>query len=62
VDGYGMLFPHEDAQALANIIIKLSTDHSYAAQVALRCQDRAKQFDVNVMAMRYYNIYQDFFR
>ncbi|MBO7635221.1 MAG: glycosyltransferase [Paludibacteraceae bacterium] len=59
VDGYGMLFPHEDAQALANIVIKLSTDRSYATQVALKCQDRAKQFDVNVMARRYNNIYQE---
>lgn len=59
VDGYGLLFPHEDAQALADIILKLSTDCSYASNVAFRCQDRAKQFDVNVMARRYNNIYQE---
>lgn len=62
VDGYGLLFPHEDAQALADIILKLSTDCSYASNVAFRCQDRAKQFDVNVMARRYNNIYQELYR
>ena len=59
VDGYGLLFPHEDAQALADIIIKLSTDCSYASNVAFRCQERAKQFDVNLMAKRYNSIYQE---
>ena len=61
VDGYGLLFPHEDAQALADIIIKLSADGSYAKQVALRCQERAKQFDINVMACKYNIIYQELF-
>ncbi len=59
VDGYGLLFPHEDAQALADIIIKLSTDCSYASNIAFRCQERAKQFDVNVMAKRYNSIYKE---
>lgn len=62
VDGYGLLFPHEDAQALADIIIKLSADESYAKKVALRCQERAKQFDINVMARRYNSIYQEVYR
>ena len=61
VDGFGLLFPHEDAQALADIVVKLSADGAYAKQVALRCQQRAEQFDINGMAYRYNIIYQGLF-
>jgi glycosyltransferase involved in cell wall biosynthesis len=57
VNGYGLLFPHEDAQALSDILLKLSNDHKYAEQVAQKCQERAKQFDISVMANKYNEIY-----
>ena len=61
VEGYGLLFPHEDAQALADIILKLSKDKAYAEQIAKRCQERAKQFDIGVMAQKYNQVYLDLF-
>lgn len=57
VNGYGLLFPHEDAQCLADIIIRLSTDMHYSHHVAARCLERAKQFDINLMAEKYNNLY-----
>ena len=57
VNGYGLLFPHEDAQCLAEIILRLSTDMPYSQYVAARCIERAKQFDINMMAEKYNNLY-----
>ncbi len=62
VNGYGLLFPHEDAHALANIIMRLSKDKVYARQVALKCQERAMQFDFNVMANNYMEVYCQLFK
>ena len=62
VKGYGLLFPHEDAQALSYTLLKLSKDHKFAEQVAQKCQERAKQFDISVMAEKYNLIYQDIYK
>ena len=62
VNGYGVLFPHEDAQALAEIILKLSEDKNFAEQIAIKCQARARQFDINIMANHYNTIYQNLIR
>ena len=51
--GYGVLFPHEDDKALANAILKLSTDKEYRQSVIEKCQQRAKQYDINIMAEKY---------
>ena len=59
VDGYGLLFPHGDAQALADIILKLSEDKVFATLIAQKCQERARQFDINVMAEKYMNVYRE---
>ena len=61
VNGYGLLFPHEDAQALANILLELSSDKTYADNIAVKCQRRAKQFDIGVMAQKYNQVYLDLF-
>jgi glycosyltransferase involved in cell wall biosynthesis len=58
VCGYGLLFPHEDAQALAALIMRLSQDKTYARQIAVNCQARAKQFDIAIMAQEYNSIYK----
>lgn len=59
VDDYGLLFPHENAKALADVILQLSEDKVYAELIALRCQERAKQFDIGLMAVKYMNVYKE---
>lgn len=58
VDGYGVLFPHEDEKKLAEEILEITKDNTYAENIAKRCQERAYQFDIQVMAERYNSIYQ----
>ncbi len=57
--GYGILFPHEDAEALAAIIQRLHDDHEYYCQIANRCYERAKQYDISTMVSRYSDIYRE---
>lgn len=57
VNGYGVLVPHEDHQALADAIKRVAEDSYYAKQIAERCVERAKMFDINVMAERYNELY-----
>lgn len=57
--GYGVLFPHEDDEALADIILQLTTDEEYRQSVIEKCQQRAKQYDINVMAKAYLKVYQE---
>lgn len=61
VDGYGLLFPHEDAQSLADILLKLSKDKAYADRIATKCLERAQQFDITVMAHKYNCVYKELF-
>lgn len=58
VDGYGILFGHEDAQALADAIKKCCEDKVFAQEVARRCQERARMFDIELMAEKYDHEYQ----
>lgn len=57
VSGFGVLFPHEDAHALANAILKVSKDNNYVASVVEKCVSRAMQFDISVMVSRYIDAY-----
>ena len=54
---YGLLFPHGDEKALAEIIVKLHDDKEYYKQVADKCYERACQFDIKTMVEAYSNIY-----
>lgn len=56
-EGYGVLFPHEDAQALACIIERLHTDSAYYHQVADRCLVRAQQYDIRKVVDGYLDVY-----
>ena len=56
--GYGLLFPHEDAEALAKIIQQLHEDRQYYQQIAARCYERAKEFDISKMASAYAEVYR----
>ena len=58
VGGYGVLFPHEDAQTLAGEIRKLCEDDGYCKEVVKRCQERARMFDIGVMVERYMDLYR----
>lgn len=58
-EGYGILFPHEDAEVLASVIKKLAEDREYYDEVAERCYARARQFDIADMVARYNNVYGD---
>ena len=55
--GYGILFPHEDAKALAAIIQRLHDDHEYYCHVATHCYERAKQYDISTMVLQYNAVY-----
>lgn len=57
VNGYGVLVPHEDPEAMAQAIKKLVEDPEYTQSVAKRCQERAAQFDIEVMTERYNELY-----
>lgn len=57
-EGYGILFPHEDAQALAKEIQQLYDDKDYYEQVAAKCYQRAMEFDVVKMVDAYEQVYQ----
>ena len=56
--GYGILFPHEDAKALANEINQLAGNKDYYDNVANRCYNRALEFDINKMVNGYNRVYQ----
>jgi len=57
-EGYGLLFPHEDAAALAGIIQQLHDDQAFYNQTARRCYERARQFDISEMVRRYNEVYE----
>lgn len=58
VDGYGILFPHGDDNALASIIQQLSDDKDYYKQVAAKCWERAQMFDIQKMVDAYNEVYE----
>lgn len=59
VGGHGVLFPHQDAKALANEIKSLCENRNKYNEVSLACQEKAKQYDINIMAKKYNNLYYD---
>ena len=58
VSGYGLLFPHGNAKALAEEIVHLMSDKDYYHQIAERCMQRASQFDIHKTVDGYLRIYQ----
>lgn len=57
VQGAGVLFPEGDAPTLARAIQELCENPELYREVADRCQQRAKQFDISEMANRYSKLY-----
>lgn len=58
VQGAGVLFPEGDDKELAHQIQHLCEHPDDYRMVALKCQERAKQYDISVMAEKYMELYQ----
>lgn len=58
VEGAGILFPHGDYKQLAKEIKELCENPQYYCEVAERCQAKAKQYDIRVMAEKYNELYK----
>ena len=54
----GILFPHGDYKHLAKEIRQLCKNSKYYHEVAEKCKERAKQFDISVMAEKYNETYK----
>lgn len=54
----GILFPIGDEVALAAEIQRLIDDPVHYQKVVSKCQDRARQYDINVMVDKYINVYK----
>lgn len=59
VNGYGLLVKHEDVKDLAEKIQWLIDNPAEATKLAAKCQQRACQYDIKLMAQNYLNLYQD---
>lgn len=58
VGGSGILFAHGDAQDLADKIQHLCEHPDEYQEVATRCQEKARQYDISLTAKRYLALYQ----
>ena len=59
--GAGILFEHENADELARVILRLSEDRDFYNDVASRCYERAKQFDISKTVDGYNRVYHEVF-
>ena len=57
--GYGLLFPHENDKALAEIILRLYQDEEFYNEIASRCYERAKEYDIEKTVKGYLHVYED---
>ena len=53
VSGAGILFPPGDAKTLAETIRQVCENPAIAAETARKCQERARQYDIDETARRY---------
>lgn len=58
----GILFPHGDAKALADIILHLHEDPVYYQQIADRCLQRAAEFDIHKTVDQYLQLYESLYK
>lgn len=59
VNENGILFPHGDEKTLAHEIKSLCENTERYKQITIACQVKAKQYDINIMAKKYNNLYHD---
>lgn len=62
VDGYGCLFPHGDYNILAEKIKSLCETPDLYKSIAEKCQERAKEFDIQEMALSYNRVYEELYK
>ena len=58
IQGAGVVFPVHDDTVLANEILHLSKDKSYANEIINKCRKRADEYDIRFMAEKYNKIYK----
>lgn len=58
VEGAGEIFHKGDMHELAHKVKTLLSDKSYYNDIALRCKIRAREFDIFVMADKYFEVYR----
>ena len=56
--GFGLLFPHGDEIALANLIKQLAEDKVFYDETAKACKSRAAQFDISKTVEEYDAVYK----
>lgn len=59
VGGYGILFEQGNSKELSSIIKELLTDNELYENVTYKCQERAKEFDLNRMVDGYIQVYKE---
>lgn len=57
IDGAGVIFDLGNSQQLASEILKLDNDPLKYKEIATRCLNKAKKFDISIMAENYHNTY-----
>lgn len=60
VKGYGLLFKQGDEKELANLITKLIENPDFYKEIAVKCLNRANEFDINKMIDKYIKLYNTF--
>lgn len=58
VGGAGILFPKGDDKTLASEIIRLMKDEIYYGEVANRCTERSKDYDIDIMVTQHIKLYK----
>ncbi len=53
----GILFQHQNAEQLASEILKLDSDPLKYKEIAAQCLNKAKKFDISIMAEKYHKTY-----
>lgn len=57
VKGAGLTFELGNSKELADLILQLKSDNKFYSQIASRCYERSKQFDISNMAAKYLEVY-----
>ena len=58
VEGAGILFLHQDSEALAKILLRLKDNNDYYKKIASACYERSKKYDISNTLDAYDAIYK----
>ena len=58
VENHGLLFDNKNSRDLANKIKMLSSNKSFYNEIALKCYQKALEFDINNMVKEYIKLYE----